>query len=255
MFENRFSRFLPDSEVNKFRNAKVGVYPISKELELLLRRADMLRELTNGVYDPAVGEFLEKAGYNPNYTFLTSDTVNDFVLPKWSLESDSLRLHGPTIFDFGGIGKGYAIDLVAEILKEQGYKFYMVEAGGDMYGTKKSDGSDWNIAIQYPGKYDEAVGVTTLRNEGVAVSDTFRRRWGKWNHVVNPIQRESIDQIVGAAAVAQSAWDADCMTSVLFLGEENDWNSAANMLTASYLVFPKTGGCYKSNNWHGEIFV
>lgn len=253
-FERQFSRFLPDSEVNSFKDAEAGTYAISEEFAKLLARAERLRELTNGVYDPAVAGLLERTGYDAAYSFTEKD-VESFALTPWSLNETKLTIDGPLSFDLGGIGKGYCIDLVAHILAEHDYAYYMVEAGGDMYGTSKADGSSWKVAIEYPGRPDEALGYTTLNHAAVAVSDTMRRRWGAWHHLIDPTTKRSIERIMSAVAVAQNAWDADCMTSALFLGKEEEYVIYAQEFSASYLVMYTEGSCLKSKNWQGEIFT
>jgi thiamine biosynthesis lipoprotein len=84
-FEQRFSRFLETSEVNAFRNARAGTYRISPDLARLLDRASRLRELTEGRFDPAVGQLIEHAGYDADYRFAVDEGVESFCLPQWSL--------------------------------------------------------------------------------------------------------------------------------------------------------------------------
>lgn len=253
-FEKSFSRFLPDSEVNRFRKAEAGDYEVSPEFAFLLARADALRTYTDGVFDPAAGALLERAGYDEQYS-LTPQSVEEFELPAWQLSGTTLTLSGPTAFDFGGIGKGYAIDLVAALLTERGYEHFLVDAGGDMYATNKADGGPWRIALEYPGKPDTAAGIIDLHQQGLAVSDSFRRRWGTWHHLVDPKRKEAISAVNGAAAVAETAWDADCMTSVLFMAPPQYYDSAAQSLTASYVVFLQDGTCRVSERWPGELFT
>src|SRR3989338_3947241 len=81
VFNERFSRFLNDSEANAFRNAEAGRYEISEEFAVLLARAGELRHLTKGLYDPAVGGLLEQAGYDATYRMTPRPGVADFTLP------------------------------------------------------------------------------------------------------------------------------------------------------------------------------
>lgn len=254
-FENRFSRFLPNSEVNAFREIEAGMYPIADEFATLLTEADRLRGLTAGMYDPAAGELLERAGYNANYSLQPEADTEDFQLPPWQIQDNQLTLAGPTAFDLGGIGKGYCIDRVADLLVSLGYKHIVVEAGGDMYVTEKQDGSPWKVAIQYPGKEDTAAGTVELSNEALAVSDSFRRKWSSWHHIVDPHQNKSIDEVIGAAAIAPSAWYADCMTSGLFLAPSSKLEEIARTYNAQYIYFAPDGVCHGSNNWKGDMFT
>lgn len=253
-FENRFSRFILTSEVNQFREGAAGTYEVSELFALLLTRADRLRQLTGGVYDPAIGGLLEHAGYDPTYRLESDRKVETFRLPQWSLSDQKVTLDGPVVFDFGGIGKGYCIDMVAGILERLGYRYYLVEGGGDMYGTAKRDGSPYQVALEWPGKPDTAFGVVVLNHQAVAVSDSFKRRWQKWHHIIDPHAKKPIEEVVGCAALARSAFAADCMTSALFLSSEERYPELREELGAEYVVLRATGTVAVSPSWPGELF-
>ncbi|MBP9728197.1 MAG: FAD:protein FMN transferase [Candidatus Moranbacteria bacterium] len=259
VFENRFSRFLSKSEVNQFRDASAGTYQISREFALLLTRADRLRTLTGGIYNPAVGGLLEHTGYDQHYRLQADDqAISEYQLPVWSLAGDQLTLSGGAVFDFGGIGKGYCIDMVATLLGRQGYEYFIVEGGGDMYGTKKRDGSAYRVALEWPGRPDTAFGVVELQYQGIAVSDTTKRRWGQgkgaWHHIIDPEKKQPIESVVGATAVAPTAFAADCMTSGLFLSDPGRYGALAEDLGAQFVVFRNDGTVQKSPDWQGELF-
>lgn len=254
VFENRFSRFILSSEVNQFREGGAGTYEVSELFAVLLTRADQLRELTGGIYDPGLGGLLEHAGYDPTYRLESDQKVETFTLPKWSLSGRKVTLDGPVVFDFGGIGKGYCIDLVAGMLERLGYQYYLVEGGGDMYGTTKRDGSPYQVALEWPGKPDTAFGVVTLNHQAVAVSDSFKRRWQKWHHIIDPHAKKPIEGVVGCAALAGNAFAADCMTSGLFLSPEEGYGKLVEELQAEYVVFRANGTVGVSPGWPGELF-
>src|SRR3989338_3731055 len=84
-FDKRLSRFKENSEANAFRNAEAGDYPISNEFAVLLAKADDLRKLTDGGYDPAVGGLLGRAGYDAKYSMKPLPHTAEFGLPAWKL--------------------------------------------------------------------------------------------------------------------------------------------------------------------------
>lgn len=252
-FENRFSRFLPHSEVNAFRVSLAGEYVVSGEFTRLLARADMLRRLTGGVYDPGVASVLENAGYGARQGLSPLEKKDGASLSKWSLVGETLTIGGPIGFDFGGIGKGYCIDRIAEIMKELGYHFFLVDGGGDMVATTKADGSAWRVAIEYPGKPELAASIVALVDRGLAVSDTFRRRFGTWHHLIDAQEKKPIERMIGCAAVARDAWAADCMTSGLFFAPEANYGALAREFAANFLVFRSDGTAGASTDWPGEL--
>lgn len=252
-FEKRFSRFLPQSEVNAFRESEAGEYTLSSDFLLLLKTADRLRMLSNGRYDPAVATLLEDAGYGTKKGFTPLKRKEGSGIPHWSLVEKKLSIDGPIAFDLGGIGKGYCIDGVASILRHAGYEYFLVEGGGDMVATTKADGSPFRIAVEYPGKPDIAASIVHLGNQGIAVSDVFRRRFGKWHHLIDVREKKSVDDIIGCTAVASSAFSADCMTSGLFFAPVENYELLVKTFDASYIVFHKDGTASISENWTGEV--
>jgi FAD:protein FMN transferase len=179
-----------------------------------------------------------------------------YALPRWFLSPSekTITIDGPVVFDFGGIGKGYGIDLIAGLLKRQGYAYFLVEGGGDMYGTTKRDGSAYRIALEWPGKPDTAFGIVELQHQGVAVSDSFKRRWKNWHHIIDPHARKPITAIIGCAALAPTAFAADQMTSGLFLSGKERYHDISSALGAEFVVFKQDGSVEVSQNWPGELF-
>lgn len=253
-FDRRFSRFKLDSEANAFRTARPGTYEISGEFAVLLKESCRLSSLTNGVYDPAVGELLERAGYDPSYSMTPRSDIDAFELPCWKLEGTALTLDGPAVFDFGGNGKGYAIDKIADVLKEHGLPYFIVDGGGDIYATAKENGDAWRVAVEYPGRIGVAASVILLKERALAVSDSFRRAWKGWHHVVHPRRKRPIENIAGVAAIAPSAWYADSATSALYMAENGKYPHIAREYNAAYLVFYNDDTTRVSPNWPGELF-
>lgn len=256
-FERRFSRFKEGSETRQFISAKKGDYSISPEMKALLTIADQLRTLTDGAYDPAVGGLMEAAGYTPDYRLQPNvDQLNTWHLPVWSIDPSRsmLTIDGPLLFDFGGMGKGYWIDQLSQFLSSNNFLHHVVEGGGDMMATTKADGSSWNVAIEYPGKTDMALGTYQLKNQGLAASDVFRRKWGKWHHFVDVTLKQPTQHISGCVAVSSSAWKADQITSILALTNPDSFSQLVEKIGGEYVVLLADGQARVSSNWQGTLF-
>lgn len=256
-FNAQFSRFQAESEVCSFRDKAPGTYPISPELAQILRTADTLREISHGGYDPAVGTLLEHAGYDQNYSLRPQqEKLATWQLPGWTVDptKPSIQITDSVVFDIGGMGKGYWIDRVSELIAQAGYTSYIVEGGGDMYATQKADDSAWKIALEMPGQPDTAIGVLELKHQGFAASDTFRRRWGDWNHLLQGKEKRAITHLLGCMAIAPTAWLADQATAVLPHLETAEYPVVTQELQAEYLVILADGSGHVSKNWPGELF-
>lgn len=252
-FDNRFSRFKTNNEIDKLRNQKAGTYIISNDLAKILEIHDKFRKLTKDKFDPAVGGLLEKAGYDQKYSFTQRD-ISSYKIPKWSLHKNKLSISGPIVFDFGGIGKGYWIDNISKMLNSAGYKNHLVDGGRDIFATTKSNGSGWKIAIEWPGKPGIAIGTVMLKNQGFAASNTVTRSWGNWHHLIDIQKKLPRQNLLGSVAITHSALSADQMTSALALCEKKHYEKIAQKYSAQYLLFSLDGKIEISQNWSGELF-
>jgi thiamine biosynthesis lipoprotein len=253
-FEERFSRFRDTSEVNTFREASAGVYTVSDEFAELLTRADVVRQLTGGRYDPASGVILEHYGYDKEYSFIEGEGEVPTV-PSWSLAGNQLHLTGPTAFDLGGIGKGYAIDTLTRVLEKEGFRYYLIDGGGDMYATSKADGSAYTVALEWPGRPGVSYGTVALRRQGLAVSDTATRRFGDRHHIVNALDGANSSKVLGVAVVAENAWDADCATAALIQWPGVERRQIEQALHAQSVIITTKEEFLVSQVWPGEVFT
>lgn len=253
-FDQQYSRFIPTSEANKFRNSVAGTYPISKPLAEMLKAAKHLNEITDGAFDVSIATLLEEAGYDQEYNFQKAPESINWKPPHWSIKGTELTIDGPVVFDIGGIGKGYWIDELSKLLTKHNLPNHLVDGGGDMYATQKKDGSSWRVALEYPGKKDMAMGVIELNNQGLAVSDTFKRNWKNWNHLVNAKTGKPIETMLGNAATAPTAFLADQMTSCLSFGQPEKYFDYTEELQAEYLIMKPDHRLLVSRGWSGELF-
>jgi thiamine biosynthesis lipoprotein len=216
-FEEQYSRFLPDSEISQI-NASLGRrISISRDLKLMLELGQEVRELTNGRFDLNISHLLEGYGYDKNYSFLKNEAVLNRKPGNWWISGDELVTSGPVQLDLGSLGKGYLIDLLAEILTSFGENCYLVEGGGDILATTKADGSSWRVAIEHPLNNYEAVATLELSNAAVCSSSPKRRQIGRFHHLLNPQTREPISELAAVSVVADRAFIADACSTAFFV--------------------------------------
>ena len=255
VFDQQFSRFISTSQAAEFVNSQPGTYQISSEFSRLLYFAQNLKNIANGVFDPAVGSLLETAGYDTQYTLRPKASVNEWKLPSWSVDENELTIGGPILFDIGGYGKGYWIDELANEIRKAGYEFFIVDGGGDMFGTTKRDHRPWQVAIEWPGKPEFALGTVQLTNQALAVSDVFKRRWGEWHHIVNPVTGKPLERIVGCAVLAESAEVADGLTTALVFVDRKVRKRLKEEFKIEYVMVEESDQVEASDGWSGELFV
>ncbi len=256
-FEEQFSRFIPESEVNSWKQCtQPQTSTVSPVLAELLEFAQTCKSLTNGAFDPAVGTLLEQAGYDATYTFQNQPNVENWQPPYWHISHRQLSVREPLVFDIGGFGKGYWIDQLSHRLQAAGYPFHLIDGGGDMFATTKLQGQAWKIVVPVPGNRERALDVVALKNQGLAISDTLQRRWGhtnnEWHHIVDPLQAQPQNNWISAAVLSDSAMVADALTTCLMVSPPTQWGILQQAFEHEYLL-TNAAQIYKSSGWPGLL--
>lgn len=115
--------------------------------------------------------------------------------------------------DPSGLVKGWAINNAAQILKDDGYKNFYIEAGGDIEVSGAPQGHKyWRTGIRNPFKPKEIVKVLKISNLGVATSGTYER--GK--HIYNPITHSYTTDIASLTVIGPNIYEADRFATAAF---------------------------------------
>lgn len=253
-FDTQLSRFIATSEVCLLHKKGAGVFSVSDHLALLLSTGKKIEKLTEGGFNLAIGEMLEKTGYNREYDFASAPTSLEPNIMPWSIEGNKVMLSGPTLFDVGSIGKGFLIDKVSELISQAGFDHFLVDAGGDIFATQKANGHGWKIALEWPGKPEMSLGTVELRNMGFAASDVYKRRWKNWNHLVSAKTGQPLTHLLGCSAVASSAFLADQITSAISFFPQKKYEIIKQTLGGEYVALLADQTAHISPGWPGTFF-
>ncbi len=224
-FEQRFSRFLPDSEVSKI-NAHAGeLIACSEEFRELVRVAVDMQSYTEGLCSMLLLGEIQRAGYLGSWP--QPDTLGQVpdlrdrharLDDTITLKGDCITIPKNTALDFGGIGKGFALDKVADIIEMQDIYDYWVSLGGDIIARGvDDDGKSWQILLEAIG-----TGVMTVesgRNRtAVATSTILKRRGEGWHHIIDPrTGKPAKTPLVSASVVAETGVLADVIAKSLLI--------------------------------------
>ena len=234
--EERFSRFRSDSELSAFNARRAPLVSASEQMIQLVDLAIYFHRRTNGMFDPAVLPALEAAGYDRSFERMAHDDP-DAGAPRgvhphaYSIAQVQLNRRTRTLtapmglrIDFGGIGKGYSVDIASQRLSAT--RDFLVDAGGDIFASGDGPGGDgWPIGIADPANGAD-LDVVVLRDQAIATSTTARRRWkrdGHWHsHIIDPRTGASTgSEVVSASVIATTATEADVYAKcALMLGSD-----------------------------------
>ncbi|MHB8613027.1 MAG: FAD:protein FMN transferase [Candidatus Dormibacteraceae bacterium] len=210
-WEDRMSRFLPDSELSRL-NARAGEsVRVSRLLYDVVDAALGAANATAGVFDPTMLLQIRGIGYDRTFGDILVGGATAYrpqTGGKWRevrLDPDrrTVQLPEGAGLDLGGIAKGMAVDAAAARLLELGASPAAVDAGGDLAVLGLPDGYDsWPIAIETNGKPR----VVSLSAGGLATSSVGRRHWRQGgverHHLLDPRTGLPVENEVWSASVA-----------------------------------------------------
>lgn len=248
-FEKKYSRFLTDTILEKM-NSRVGEWqPVDAETFGHLQRVRDLEDRYPLGFSLSVKSALERMGYDSHYSFNGSVEAGSVDSRDFLLRDGEVFLYGP--IEFGGFGKGYALDMVVEVLKNECSNICL-DFGGDLYAKGVNEKEEkWIMAIENPFQADEAIGTVELDGLFLTTSNTLKRRWGQegeFHHLIDPRKGTSANYWSGVSVLAKSGMEADFLATALFCTDEAEMNLASKSLAGShFLLVDPAGRIFQSN--------
>jgi thiamine biosynthesis lipoprotein len=210
----RFSRFRGDSELTKVNSRAGRRTRVSSEFATLLSYALDAAAHSDGLFDPTVLPSLIAAGYDRDFDELIAG-ARDALHPsepcgRWpeiELDGDLVLLPRGVGLDFGGIAKGWTVDLAAHAAVGQGLRWAIVNAGGDLRIAGLPPASGLEIGIDDPELPGEELTRVRVQRGALATSSVTARAWGPGrHHLIDPRTGKPSDTGVLQATV----WAETC---------------------------------------------
>jgi thiamine biosynthesis lipoprotein len=255
--ESKWSRFRADSEISRINEHAGEPVDVSRETVLLVERSVEAWDRTDGRFDPTVLPALRAAGYDRDFgsldgVFDDDDPPADPVGPAPGCGGIKVRRHTVELppgvaVDPGGIGKGFAADLVTDLVMTAGAHGACVNVGGDLrVAGRPEDAAAWTIRIENPLAPGTAMGAVNLTDEALVSSWRTRRTWVRGgrrvHHLIDPRTGEPAwSGIAGVSVVAADTWWAEALATSLFLLGPDEAPGEAHAIGAEALVVRDDG--------------
>ncbi len=237
----RIDRFLsnykPDSELSRInREASDGPIEISSEMADLLTNCLEYSHASEGAFDVTVGALMKVWGFYKGSGELPYAWQLAVARRKVGFEHLVLDRGKKTIhirrrgleLDPGGIGKGYAVDRMAEVLREAGVSAAFISAAGSsLYGigAPPDNPEGWPVRIRDP--EDSAATATKLhlKDQSLSTSGAYEKFFeadGKvYSHIMDPRTGMPSQGVVSVSVLAPSTLDSEAWTKAFFV---NGWD-------------------------------
>jgi len=233
------STYRKDSEISRFNALKIPrqKFKVSRDFAQVIMESKKLHRLTGGAWDGSIYPLVNLWGFGiskkrnrlpakekitrllKNVGFNYIDLVDGRYL---------LKKKASVSIDLSSIAKGYAVDRVSELIKNNNIRNYLVEIGGEVYASGvKNDGQCWKIGVNRPQKeaaYDDIYQIIRLKDKAFATSGDYRKffevKGKRYSHILDPKTGYPVaNSVVSVSIIANTCAYADGLaTAVMVMG-------------------------------------
>jgi thiamine biosynthesis lipoprotein len=259
------SHYRDDSPLSRLnREAARGPVAVDPELADLLAVCLRWSRDSDGAFDATVGPLMKAWGFFrgegrlPGAAELeAARAVVGYRHVSVDRKRHTVAFDRPGVeLDLGGIGKGYAADRVAALLRRRGVASALVSLGGSsVYGLGAPPGAaGWDVSVADPTAPERSALTVSLRDQALSISGGYERFFVKdgvtYAHIMDPRSGRPVQGVLSVAVVSASATDGDALDDVLFVqGLERARAFVARLPrspeTSVYFFVPAAGGDYR----------
>ncbi|HYH64145.1 MAG TPA: FAD:protein FMN transferase [Urbifossiella sp.] len=226
--EDQLTVYRDHSEISHLNAAGAAV--VEPQLfDLLARCAGWTRE-TDGAFDIATGALIKAWGFYRREGRIPTareqaDAMSRTGMRHVVLNENAVRFRAAGLeINLGAVGKGYALDRAAALLRRDwGVRSALLHGGGSSVlaiGTPPDDPRGWPIRLRHP-TANQSVGTVYLNDRGLGTSAAtfqfFEYNGRKYGHVLDPRTGRPAEGVASASATAPTAVEADAMSTAAFV--------------------------------------
>ena len=224
--EGLFSVTDPSSEIARL-NAGYET-ALSEDTRLLLDFALSMCEETGGALDITMYPVVRAWGFttgeyrvpdNEELTVLLARTGYAEVSPG----GGAVAIPEGMMVDLGSVAKGYASDVLTDMLRQNGMTSGLMDLGGNIYCIgSKADGSAWKIAIRSP-LGEGYAGALSVSDCAVVTSGAYERCFEAedgtvYGHIFDPRTGYPVDNgILSVTVIGKSGTLCDALSTALYV--------------------------------------
>lgn len=233
--ERQLSLYQPDSDIT-YLNRHAAQEPVRVEPGLfgLLMTCKQIWEETEGRFDPTITPLLRLWGFVDKQWRIPSESEIKVTMEKIGMEGVLLEPEDRWVYyakpgielSLGAIGKGYAIERVARLLREYGVQSALLSAGNStIYALgAPPDAEGWQVGLQSP--EDESLRLDTIILRDAAFSTSggyeqfFEVEGVRYAHILDPLTGSPATTSSTVSVVAPDPTVADALSTAFFVGGE-----------------------------------
>ena len=250
--ENKLSKTIEESDVNRINKSKGEAVEVSDETAELINLSKKYSELSKGAFDITIAPLSEVWNFqNKNPTPPSDDEINTLLT---SVGMDFINIDGNTVtktnpdteIDLGGIAKGYIADRIKEYLTQSGVESAMIDLGGNILTVGgRPDQTPFVIGIQRPfADRNELCATIEVRDWSVVSSGIYERCFPDpvtgefYHHILNPSTGYSYqNNLIQVTILSKSSAVGDALSTSCFALGLDKGLDLINSLDDVYAIF------------------
>ncbi|QQR80086.1 MAG: FAD:protein FMN transferase [Deltaproteobacteria bacterium] len=198
------SEWQPKSDATRLNQHPLVWVPIGKDLMTILLKAHEISEMTHGAFD------VTWASKNQKISYQDVELIPELGLARLSQKKMMIGV--------SSIAKGYIIDRMVLILRKQGFRNFLINAG-DIYAA-----GTWKVFIKCPDAHPgPCANPITLHNQAISTSGLYERG----AHIVDPRigKRKTPYSWWSTTVIANHSFIASPLATALFVMDPQEANS------------------------------
>ena len=235
------SNYKADSELSRInREAAGGPVKVSAEMMQLLARCLEYSRQSEGAFDITVGplmriwSFFKGSGERPSsFAISRARQLVGYRLLRLSMEARTVEFQRSGVeLDPGGIGKGYAVDRMAGVLRRAAVtRAFISAAGSSLYaiGAPPDEPRGWYVRIRDPGTAKRTAAELYLKNESLSTSGSYEKFFeidGKtYSHIMDPRTGRAVEGVASASVLSKLTLASEAWTKAFFVNGRK-WSEA-----------------------------
>lgn len=255
------------TEVNRSFAAGLPALASTDIIEMI-RHSQFVEERSGGRFNPAIGALIRLWGFHTSEFPVQGPPPRRSQIENLLSQAPSsldIRIDGlavsslnPSVqLDFGGIAKGYAIDIACKTLRNHGIENAIVNAGGDLRAFGYHGERPWRIAVRDPN--GGIIGVLEAgRDEAIFTSGNYERfrqdDTERYPHILNPLTGWPVRDVASVTVITGEGWMADAAATALIVAGLDDWKGVARALELEQLlIVDGEGKVYVTEKMDGRM--
>ena len=255
-FNDSYSRFLEESWIGRLNKNNSIDNPPDELIDIINKSIDFSSK-TNGAFNIAIGKVMKSIGYDSSYSFKLDGEIKvelKRVKDAFSkLDSDQIEIDPNVEIDLGGIGKGYLVDKLVNVLSEElEINDFIINGGGDLYCHSESS-QEKLIPLEHPFEDGKKFGSVKLQNGAITASSKNRRKWSdggrELHHLIDLQKLEPKSVVHSVYVIADDATTGDVASTTLFTTQSHNLKNIASILGVEFLMVFDDGKYVKSDGF------